>query len=842
MDGGKATSVIWLSSSGFWRLQLSIKRLAKDLLVHRFKVDGLRSFIPWYTNHASLNPILLVLDDLSFESFPELEMKSLVDFLNAFDPKLGRVLVTTRLAPTALLGLGVKASQMRLTQVGAFSNDEARTFLNLRLLSEDSCAKDEMGLILKSLQRSPAALKLAAAFWAYNHSIHGEERRWEDFKDQLSGNTTTNALETALGAAVDQLSIDNGAAYRLLCAISVLSPQGVPLPLLYVSWTNSTPNYTLAVRRSLRRLQCLCLIQCSSDGYQCYMGEVTRTYLYKRLLQSGTLIAYQQEAVDGLDAMFAGVYKSNIWQTSESLIPHIRQILTYEAIGTSFQKSREALLCKLASYLVQMSKWSDALPLQLDAEKICKEVYGPNDLRTMKVAENTAYTLYMMNKLDEAAAYHKRIDGIYAEIFPEKHWQRLLHSGQYGAVLVDQSKWQEAEKQLLLGIEGAEQLYGVENHHGIAARTSLVRLYGMMGQYEKAREQCERNLTLYLRDLPSTHQAVFRTMSSLGVALKFLGRYEEAIATQNEAVRLAELSEDTTAEALFEVRTQFSITLSLAGDIAAAAEEQERLVALCPQLEPKPGENTLTALVNLGVTLDRLSRYGEAQVHLERALTLCADAKPNDPTLLRVRNNLALVYLRQGHFERAEVEYRSLVKMQMEIHPIDRTQATCAAHPDVLLMQNNLGGALMKQRRYPEAIELQREVLAGALAQPSGSENRSTMFGRTNLAESLRLWAEEGGPDGTSLLEEAETLHRLALDQRERQLGEMWQTWVSRVNVGMVLQAQGKVGEVKEWYTDLERLAKAVGEGNATVMMGKEKLAKLEISSNLSQMSLQPST
>ena len=194
-------------------------------------------------------------------------------------------------------------------------------------------------------------------------------------------------------------------------------------------------------------------------------------------------------------------------------------------------------------------------------------------------------------------------------------------------------------------------------------------------------------------------------MSSLGSALGSLGRHKEAITKHKEAVRLAELSIDATPEAVFEVRTNLASALSKAGEIAVAAEEQERLVSLCPQIEPQPGQKTLNVHLNLGVTLSRLSRYDKAQTHLEHVLRLCADAPLNDSILLRVRNSLAHVYAQQGQLERAEVEYRDLVKVQMDLHPIDETQPNIAAHPDVLLMQNNFGSVLQRRGRYAEAIE-----------------------------------------------------------------------------------------------------------------------------------------
>jgi hypothetical protein len=102
------------------------------------------------------------------------------------------------------------------------------------------------------------------------------------------------------------------------------------------------------------------------------------------------------------------------------------------------------------------------------------------------------------------------------------------------------------------------------------------------------------------------------------------------------------------------------------------------------------------------------------------------------------------------------------------------------------------------------------------------------MFGRNNLAESLRLWAEEGQSDQVVMLEEARRLHREILEQRELQLGEVFQTWISRINVGMVLQAQGKLEGVRAWYVDLDKLKEAVGESNMTVMMMRQKLKELE--------------
>jgi tetratricopeptide (TPR) repeat protein len=122
----------------------------------------------------------------------------------------------------------------------------------------------------------------------------------------------------------------------------------------------------------------------------------------------------------------------------------------------------------------------------------------------------------------------------------------------------------------------------------------------------------------------------------------------------------------------------------------------------------------LNTHLSLGVTLERLSQYDDALPHFRQAFELCKDESRTHPSLLRVRNCMAVLYLKQGDAEKAEPLLRELLEVQMERH------ADNPAHPEVLLAQNNLGGALQRQRKYVDAIKIQRDVLDKALAQPNG--------------------------------------------------------------------------------------------------------------------------
>ena len=77
------------------------------------------------------------------------------------------------------------------------------------------------------------------------------------------------------------------------------------------------------------------------------------------------------------------------------------------------------------------------------------------------------------------------------------------------------------------------------------------------------------------------------------------------------------------------------------------------------------------------------------------------------------------------------------------------------------------------------------------------------------------------------MLEEAEKLHSSVLKSRKEVFGEALDTWVSSVNLGTVLQTQGKGDEAREYFDVLEKLEGVAGSDNEVVKRGKQRLALL---------------
>lgn len=266
-----------------------------------------------------------------------------------------------------------------------------------------------------------------------------------------------------------------------------------------------------------------------------------------------------------------------------------------------------------------------------------------------------------------------------------------------------------------------------------------------------------------------------------------LNEYSRAIEMLQKAVRLAPQTLVATHPTFLAMQGRLADALLRVGRLAEAEELQRQILDTNSSLHPAPQPQSLVPALNLACTLEKLSRFKEARNVLEPASKLAVEIlSPTHPTLLRFQNILALVYLRLGHNEDAEGQFRTLVETNKLVYGENGERR--------LIAMNNLGGALQRQGKYAEAVEVQRDVLKRCKKVLGGGSRRMMRAGN-NLAESLRMWAERSAESGEKLLEEAEKLHRGVLTSLKEGLGEALDTWVSSVNLGTVLQIQGRGDE-----------------------------------------------
>lgn len=798
----------------------SAQYLANNLLIQT-EESGISSFLQWFTREPH-DQWLLVLDDLSLDSFPEHQRKSLVDFLSNFDRKCGEIIITTTLDAQLIVHTSDDDSpQPHIIEVSPLSEPESKKMLNASSKSVlPALTKEAQAVILGIAEGLPSRIQFLVAFWQNIKESSEPKQTWEIFEKKVRGQSSDHALGEAFSMALDQVKLESIESYDILCFATHLDIQGIPDVLLTAIWHESHSSLTLRVRRCLRKLVSFSLISWSPETNRSFMAESTRSQIRKKMLQCRSVNASLQKVIQVLARLFTATPATR--RTCEDLLPHVQQVSRSEIFADEDKTPRLSLLLQLGKFNMMLSMHEDARDAFQRALKVQKLISDTDDLGRLEIEEKIASVLLAQDKIEEAADLHKLIEESYQKILPSDHYRLLMHSGQYGVVFLEQGKWEEAEKRLLQGLKGAQEIYDDSDGKVLAIKNDIARLQFMRGCYEDAFQKYEELLNQYRLQYEDSNPQVFQTMSWIARVLGRLGKHQESAEMYRKAADSASASSQVSLEFILSARGNLAVALSGIGQLSKAAEEQQKIIDLYKLLEPQPSLNVIRTSLNLGITLERLSRYDESRAILEIANNglVGAGLGNTHPTSLEVRNSLALSYLRLDEFSKAETEYYKLVDTQKALHPGEPD------HPDVLLVKNNLAGSLQRQDRYIEAIAIQQEVYDCAMRIGAGS--RIALMAGTNLAESFRMLAETGVENKEELLDKAEELHRAVLTEREEQFGEMWQTWVTRINIGMVLQAKGKEDEALIWYKDLDTLADVVGEKNWTVKVGRAKLKKLD--------------
>jgi tetratricopeptide (TPR) repeat protein len=163
----------------------------------------------------------------------------------------------------------------------------------------------------------------------------------------------------------------------------------------------------------------------------------------------------------------------------------------------------------------------------------------------------------------------------------------------------------------------------------------------------------------------------------------------------------------------------------------------------------------------------RQGRLELAKTALQRQYEAVShEADVDVPTVLAIRNNLAIMLQVQHKFAEAEAEYRAILAEP-------RT-----GQGDLLQVRSNLAAVLQEQYRLPEAEAEYRAIFAALATKPPPATRLDVLKLRNNFAALLA---------GTGRLKEAEAEFGAVLEVRIRELGpDHPVTQKSRDNLGVV--------------------------------------------------------
>lgn len=231
-----------------------------------------------------------------------------------------------------------------------------------------------------------------------------------------------------------------------------------------------------------------------------------------------------------------------------------------------------------------------------------------------------------------------------------------------------------------------------------------------------------------------------------------------------------------------------------------------------------PEDTVLTALSYAGpadasAIANTAWRQGRYQL-AETAIRVVYDAVrqtagPDDPEVLAIRNNLAVVLQSQGKAAEAEAEYRAILAAS--------AGWPAAARPEVQAARNNLAAILYEQGKLAEA-EAEYRAIMEARRQALGPEHPDTLAARNNVAAVLLAQGR---------LAQAREEYEKVRQARIVLLGEDHpNTLITRHNYAVVLADLGRLDEAEaELGAVLEARTRVLGPDHPHTRKSRDYLA-----------------
>ncbi|MES2571694.1 MAG: serine/threonine-protein kinase [Verrucomicrobiota bacterium] len=229
-------------------------------------------------------------------------------------------------------------------------------------------------------------------------------------------------------------------------------------------------------------------------------------------------------------------------------------------------------------------------------------------------------------------------------------------------------------------------------------------------------------------------------------------------------------------------------------DVTVAAALQEAVKTLKEDFYGRPRAEA-RARHAIGVTWETLGRYPEAIEQLMRAIELRESPGllgPDDPATLEAINDLAVVYAKAGHLEKALPLYQMVFEK--------RRARLGADHPHVLTSLNNLAGAYEMAGDLRNAVQLYEKNLASCRT-ILGWDDPYTLKATGNLA---RVWMALHDFD------KALPLYELACARSQATLGSAHpDTLTCMNNLAVAYEKTGKSGKSTALYEEVVQVSTA---------------------------------
>lgn len=262
--------------------------------------------------------------------------------------------------------------------------------------------------------------------------------------------------------------------------------------------------------------------------------------------------------------------------------------------------------------------------------------------------------------------------------------------------LYDQAQYQQGLKLLqpILAQDTADDLVTAESYHVMGEL-----LFGL-ARYDDAIKAYSRALEIRKKKLPAKDPLLALTMVDLGLPYTRLGRNDTARKLYEDALALAEEhfpKHSTTAR----IHNNLGSLLESEGFLRSAESHMLKALAIKKEISADPVSISAT-LSNLGELYRQRERLDKAQDYFSQALKIREEVLgPDHPSTLSSRQNLAVIQMSLGQWERARASLETCLE--------GTSKALGPEHPQTATILGNLSVLHLKvYRETGDKTELKR--------------------------------------------------------------------------------------------------------------------------------------
>ena len=547
-------------------------------------------------------------------------------------------------------------------------------------------------------------------------------------------------------------------AARLLKLFAFLNPDGILVEFLEAGRRGLPESLDNAIGdifefgRALSDLEQFSLIRRSiNDG-----NVITTHRLIQAVIKDNMMKNEKEEYMGMVVAMFATGFPEFEEGRRALCRRYQRQVvgplMLLEELRTD---SMADMALSMGHFLSNEGNYHNAGCFHRMAVEIYSELFGKEDIRTLRSMSDLSHSYSHLGQMQEAADLRKKVLKIQERILGAEHPDTLRSMNNLASSYSDLGRIQESVDLREKVLKMQERILGAEHPDTLRSMNNLAASYSDLGRIQESVDLREKVLKMQERILGAKHPDTLRSMNNLAASYSDLGRIQEAVDLDEKVLKMQERIHGAEHPDTLMSMNNLAASYSDLGRIQEAVDLREKVLKMLERILGAEHPDTLRSMNNLASSYSDLGRIQESVDLREKVLKMQERILGAEhPDTLRSMNNLASSYSDLGRIQEAVGLGEKVLKMQERI--------LGAEHPDTLTSMNNLAASYSDLGRIQEAVDLREKVLK-MRERILGAEHPDTLRSMNNLAVSY---------SDLGRIQEAADLYEKALKMAQRILSD----------------------------------------------------------------------